>query len=528
MIREGKTLFFNETDGKGIIITSTKEKINFSVSEWDDYELMPSTGLKVVFDLEGSDAYKIVAKENYTDSIPTPSIETSLDEIETDKEITLEETAEEEIEEVAHEAFEEEPSINIIEDDEIEEVLKKERPDSITNTLNLSMAIKNYFTMIKKNIDTRKSYKNVDGRLEYFLIRRFLWTTYNNLTEIDIQIITPKIRTLGEDLTKMSNVYDDFRRKTKYPKLAYEEVFLSSQAEYLKIREGAQKIIKKLSRLELDEKKIGGIREVRKKELQESIQTEQFTVLEDELKSLNGTYVDVVHMMAELDERYKADMKLLQNFEKEYREDFYNLFAVEAKKHKFDLIDILNAQAYIFDIQLWHKAKSSKSVKAHFKKSSISGELNTRTYLKYYLNMQDKMKASEETKQLFKLYEYLTSIHKEYILIVMASAQDVLDCEVAIKSMEKTYETKTFIDELEAIKWAMKNSIKVLVLEEVLVKVRAERFLEIYAKNVLSKPKIVLIGDKPKNSKISIEKLVAHNASSRVVAQAVRDCVEKK
>jgi len=521
MITKGKTLFFNEADGHGIIITSTKEKINFSVSEWDDYEIMPVTGLEVIFDLEGNYAYEIVAKENYKENIPTPKIEI-------EKEISVEDTPEEEIKEILHEAFEEEPSIDIIEDDAIKEVLKEKRPESITNTLNLSTAITNYFTMIQKNIETRKAYKSVDGRLEYLLIRRFLWTTYNNLTEIDIKIITPKIRTLGEDLTKMSNVYDDFRRKTKYPKLAYEEVFLSSQAEYLKIREGAQKIIDKLSRLELDEKTIGSIREVRKKELEESIQTEQFTVLEDELKSLNGAYVDVVHMMAELDERYKADMKLLQDFEKEYREDFYKLFAVEAKKHEFDLVDILNAQAYIFDIQLWHKAKSSKPVKAHFKKSSISGELNTRTYLKYYLSTQDELKASEETKQLFKLYEYLTSIHKEYILIVMASTQDVLDYEMAIKSMEKTYETKTFIDELEAIKWAMKNSVKVLVLEEVLVKVQAERFLEIYAKNVLSKPKIVLIGDKPKNSKISIEKLVVRNASSRMVAQAVRDCVEKK
>ena len=267
---------------------------------------------------------------------------------------------------------------------------------------------------------------------------------------------------------------------------------------------------------------------LKKKELEESIQTEQFTVLEGELKSLNGTYVDVVHMMAELDERYKSDMKLLYDFEQEYKDDFYKLFAVEAKKHESDLIEILNAQAFIFDIQLWHQAKSSKSVKVHFKKSSISGELNTRTYLKYYLSTQDEIKASEETKKLFKLYAYLSSIHKDYVLIVMASSEDALDYETAIKSIEKTYDVKSFIDELNAIKWAMKNSVKVLVLEEELIKVRAERFLEIYSKNVLSNPKVVLIGNRPKESKISIGKLVAKGASSRVVAQAVRDVVESK
>ncbi len=524
---QGKILFFNENDGKGIIITATREKIDFRVSEWDDYELMPEKGLAVVFDLENANAVHIVAEENYVEDEILDEDFQEEDEDEDCQEEYEEFQEDEDTIVEPHEAFEEEVLIDVLEDTECD-VLKAERPQSITNTLNLSSAIKNYFTMIKENIDKRKAYKNAEGRLEYLLVRRFLWTTYNNLTEIDIKIITPKIRSLGEDLTKMSNIYDDFRRKIKYPKLAYAEVFLASQAEYLKIREGAQKIIEKLERLRLDEQTIGALKEVRKKELEESIDSEQFTALEDEFKSLSGTYVDVVHMMAELDERYKVDMKLLTDFEQEYREDFYKLFAVEAKKHESDLVDILNAQAYIFDLQLWHKAKHSKSIKAHFKQSSISGELNTRTYLKYYLSTQDETKATEETRKLFKLYEYLSSIHKEYILVVMATPQDALDYESSIKSMQKSYEVKTFIDELGAIKWAMKNSVKVLVLEDELVKVRAERFIEIYAKNVLSKPKIVLIGEKPKNSKISIEKLLQIGVSARLVAQAVRDCVETK
>ena len=525
MQTEGKILFFNENDGKGIIITATREKIDFLVAEWNDYELMPTTGLEVVFDVEDNYAYEIVAKENY---VAENSLEKDDDTFE-ENILVEEEVIEDDVDisEEEHEAFEDETLIDVLDDAECD-VLKEERPQSITNTLNLSTAIKNYFTMIQENIEKRKAYKNAEGRLEYLLVRRFLWTTYNNLTEIDIQIITPKIRTLGEDLTKMSNIYDDFRRKIKYPKLAYAEVFLASQAEYLKIRRGAQKILEKLERLRLDEQTIGALKEVRKKELQESIDSEQLSALEDEFKSLSGSYVDVVHMMAELDERYKSDMQLLTDFEQEYREDFYKLFGIEVKKHEFDLVDILNAQAYIFDLQLWHKAKHSKSIKAHFKQSSISGELNTRTYLKYYLSTQDETKATEETKKLFTLYEYLSSIHKEYILLVMATPQDALDYEAAIKSMQKSYEVKTFVDELNAIKWAMKNSVKVLVLEEELVKVRAERFIEIYAKNVLSKPKIVLIGEKPKNSKLSIEKLLQNGVSSRLVAQAVRDCVEKK
>ena len=514
----GKTLFFNETDGKGIIITSQREKVDFNVADWDDYDIMPKTGLEVVFELIDKQACCIVARENeknYQGKIST-EVEIKIEEDELPEII-------DDIPPIEH--FKEENNIDILEDNDA--ILEKERPESITNTLTLSNAITNYFNIIRANIESRNAYKKVDGRLEYLLVRRFIWTTYNNLTDIDIEIATPKIRSLKDDLIKMSSVYDDFIRKTKYPKLAYAEVFLSAQAEYMTIKVGTEKIIEKLNRLRLDEKKLGGIKEVKKQELEDNIHSSHFTALEGEMKSLNGTYVDVVHMMAELDERYKADLKLLNEFEKEYREDFYKLFAIEEKKYRYDLVDILNAQAYIFDIQLWHRAKRSKAVKAHFRKSSISGELNTKTYLKYYLSTQDAHKASGDTKKLFELYEYLISVHKDYILIMVASSQDALDYEASIKSIDKEYDSKAFVDEIQAIKWAMKNSVKLLVVEEQLAKVRVEKFLSLYSKNVLSTPKIILIGEKPKSTLSSISKLLSAGTSSRVIAQSVKSVMDE-
>jgi ribosomal protein S8 len=326
----------------------------------------------------------------------------------------------------------------------------------------------------------------------------------------------------------MGHIYDDFMRKTKYPHLAYQEVFLSSQAEYMKIKVGAQLIVDSLGRLKIDEALIGGTSEVKKNELKENIQTEQFFALEGELKSLNGAYVDVVHMMAELDERYKADMKLLNEFEDEHRKDFYKLFAVEADKHKYDLVDILKAQAYIFDMQLWNKAKRSKSVKTHFKKSSIVGELNAKTYLKHYLSTQDSNKSSTDTKKLFELYEYPVTVQKDYILVVSATSQDAMDHETAIKDLDKSYAVESFIDEIAAIKWAMKNSVKVLALEELLSKVGGEKFLRIYAKNVLSNPKIMFISEKSKFNEVAISKLVSPGASSKVLAQNVKSIIDEE
>lgn len=551
----GKILLFKPTSGNGIIINTSREKITFTIEDWDDFDVMPTLGLEVCFHQEEKQALNIVAKENESD-LRDSKVESPIEE---SQEITqsFEETVTEEIsvtekvvvkeeipvpEEIVSEreqeeentvdlevqndkdAFEREPLIEVIE--EMTEELEKPRPESITNSLNISAAVSNYFTIIKQNIDRRKNYKKADGRLDYRLIRRFIWTTYNNLTEIDLKIITPKVKVLCDDLKDMEKIYDDFVRKTKNPSVAYEEVFLSCQAEYQKIRNGAETIIEKLMQLKTNEKIIGGAKEVKKKEIEDEIHTEQFDLLKDELKSLNGAYVDVVHMMAELDERYKKDMQLLQEFEAEYREDFYKVFSQKAKAHEFDLVDILNAQAFVFDMQQWHQAKRSKIVREYFKTSSITGELNTKTYLKYYLSSQDEEKATGETKKLYELYEYLVSVQKDYIMVVSADYRDAIDYETAIHHIDKKYSVKSFVDELLAIKWAMKNSVKILVLESTLTNMQVEKFLFNYNKNVISIPKIILLGDKPRSNIMNISKLLNSGVSPQLVASSVTALID--
>jgi len=583
MNMNGKILFFNANDGNGIIITSTKEKINFNVQVWDDFDTMPSLGLEVCFKFLNDEASEVVSLENYSESDEDNSIETnqttpekekasepdtqetdSTDDEQTDseseenlqmKEDTQEETQTDTDEETDPEtlnesdeetsseedsessedtnAAEEDSSEHFDSDDDVEIInniddVKEEigpREESVTVTLNLSHAVTNYFNVIKDNIDKRESYKKVTGRLDYLTIRRFLWTTFNNLSEIDLHIITPKIKALSDDLKTMAHIYDDFMRKIKYPPLAYAEVFLSCQAEYQKIKDGSEKTIETLNRLKGSEKQVGGVLKIKKDELEKNIKTEEFSLLKDELKSLNGAYVDIVHMMAELDERYKHDMKLLTEFEKEYRDDFYELFDVAAIKYKKSLVEILSAQAFMLDEKLWEQAKSSKAVKAHFHKAGINGEFNTRAYLKYYLDTQDSTKATSETKKLFELYDYLSSLQKEQIMIVVSSAEDAIEYESVIKNTDKTYEAKAFIDEKSALKWALKYSIKVLVVEDQLAKMRVNIFLKYYKKYILVIPKIILLGSSKNSDEYAINKLLSKGVSPRVIAQNVKELI---
>ena len=530
----GKILFFNASDGKGIIITNDKKKIPFEVGEWDDFEVMPSLGLEIAFDLHNNTPTSIAAIANYVppekiiyeekEKEKVEHISDTHNKTEEQEDIASPEDALEENEDAEEEFFEEEPEINEIEEEEEEEEEElPQREESVTISLNVHKAVDNYFTIIEENINKRKLYKKVEGRLNYLLVRRFLWTIYNNLSEIDVHLINPQIRALSIDLKAMARVYDDFRLKTKYPHLAYEEVFLSCQAEYIKIKNGAEQTVARLKSLKGNEQYVGSALKVKKEDLAKSIDSEEFELLKNELRSLNGAYVDTVHMMAELDERYKHDMRILKEFEKEYRDDFYEIFARSAEKYKVDLVDILSAQAFILDDKLWNKAKFSKAVKAHFQKASIVGEFNTRTYLKYYLKPFENERMSDEVKKLSDLYEYLCSIHKEYVLILVNDSQDAMEFESSIKIVDKHIYTKSFIDPTKALKWAIKNSVRILIIENPLLQIHIETFLKNYQKYILSVPKIIILGEKPKSHEYPITKLLSKNSAPMLVAKNTKE-----
>jgi len=482
----GKIFLFNNSDGLGTIISNGKEKINFTSDNWNDFDVIPSIGLEVCFDyknFKASSIMSVITKNRADDS--------------SDKHFT------------------EQENITTLEDLQNDFTEKKK---AVKATLNIPKSISNYFDIINDNIKQRTSYKKVPGRLDYLVVRRFLWTTFNNLSEIDLKILTPDIKALNKDLKSMTRIYDDFINKTRFPVLAYEEVFLACQIEYLDIKDDTQKMIDRLNQLRASEEQLGKVLAQKKKELKKKVKSPEFEELRREYKVLNGTYVDMIHMMGELSERYKHDIELVNSFEKKFKHDFYKLFRDEAKKYKSNIVEILSAQAFLLDSKLWKQAKSSKVVKEHFYKAGVRDDLNTKTYLKYYLDTLDSSKTGDETQKLFELFDYLTEIHKEFIMVVVSSAQDAMEYESDIKKIDRTYNVKAFIDEKLALQWAIKNSIKVLVIEDKLAKLQLLTFFKHYKKLVCTSPKIILLGRDSKSNIYTINKALSKGVSPRVIS----------
>jgi len=494
----GKILFYSEQNGNGIIITQEKEKIKFDIQEWDDYEIMPSIGLSVSFNKENGVVQKIHVSKETVDTVPKIKEQKETPK-QTQAEIKTQKIKKEETQKSSPPKCKNKDLKKI--GDELNALLNNssDNINSLNAKISLSMDIadtmRQYFEGIKKELHKRQGYKKVNGRLDYSLAKRFLWTTFNNLTDIDDKIVTLRISSISEDLKFMSQLKDNFDRKIQYPLTAFEDIFLSSQVEYTLVNQMTIEITERLNLLNTKEEKLNFEKKKKIKEIEQETDKEQKQLLTKELKTLNGTYVDIIHMMAKLQEIHKKNTKRLREFEATYKESFYKKFQAEAKKYQKTITEILNAQAYLLDFVLWKEAKTSKAILDYFHELSIDIELNTKTYLKYYLSTLDEGKANVETKELFKFYDYLVQNQKNYILILTSDVQDALDYTQFIQNSNQNLCVKSFISELESIKWAMLNTIKIIVIEDTLISTTAQQYLDYYHTHIFSKPKIILIGD---------------------------------
>jgi len=563
MENTGKILFYNDSNGEGIIITQEKKKYKFSVNEWSDFESMPIAGLEVSFKIEEDKAIEIEVVPQKEEKQEKPIIPKTLPKQEQEnkepeesskifQEVTLPNNytpldktkniikekkisvqAEDEDEEVVKAQRYKEEELTISEE-ELADLLTNSKQSiskldkNIKQTMSISDTMKRYFHFVSESINKRLGYKKVNGRLDYKLAKRFIWTTYNNLREIDFHIISIRIKSVSDDLKQMGRLQEDFERKVRYPTIAFEDIFLSSQIEYRKTKIIAQKISEKLSSLKVKEHSLGVERKKFQKQIEEEESLSQKQDLQKKLKIISGTYVDIVHMIAKLQDEYTLQMEKLVKFEEEHKDLFNKEFTKEAKRYKNFILDIVNAQAYLLDFLLWKEAKTSKAILNHFKNLAIDVELNTKGYLKYYLSTLDESKTNEHTKELFELYKHLQDIYKDYVLILSDDVQDAMEFEQCIKGIVKNLGVKAFIDELQALKWAMTNSVKIIVITDTLQLSSSQKFLDSYHNNIFSKPEIVFLGHIPeKHSKnYSIRRVLPRNASARVVMQTIKEVIE--
>lgn len=372
---KARILYYNKSTGEGKLIDEKGVKHAFHADSWDDFKTMPMPGMVVSCRVAG----------NKIDSL-VPATASSAKEKQED---VAEETSPQKVLEKA-------PSASI--------------PHDGHSSLGIEECLKNYFEPIDFLIGSPPKIVKTDEYLDFFKIRRFLLTAFNDLQEID-----PHIRMdtdLKERFMVLQNLYKAYKNtehNISNAGLAFELVFLRNQPEYLQHIRKKEECLTRISAMgEIEESIYPEIRdrENRLKQLKYADHEER-KKLETELKKMKKSYVDAIHEGASLSEEVRSMQDLKAVYTKRYYDDFVKHFEKKAEYYLKIMERILGYKAYAFDRFLWHKASRSKAIREHFSESHIDGEFSTLTFLKYYLNTLDVDKLSEEQKELFDLLAYL-------------------------------------------------------------------------------------------------------------------------
>lgn len=366
---KGRILFYNSQTGQGKVILQSGEKVSFSADMWDDYETMPETGRNVECELEEGEIRELKALpvESETEEPESPPI----------------------------------PSTPI----------NRNGP-----TFTVEQTLTNYFKPIDYLIGDPPEVVNTKAQLDYFLIRRFLMTAYNDLRGLDSSLHRNRdVKEKLEEIQQLHKAYYTVRDRVEMSKLAFEMIFLRSQPEYLQFIRHKEQCLNRISTLSQVEESL--FPDIQKKEeaLKKIPPSEDAKrrAVEDELKNLRRHYVDAIHENAGLAEELNTMEDLKATYTEQYFDTFVKELLQRGGQYLKQLGRILNYRAYEFDKLIWKYAATSKMVREYFSNARIKGSYSTLTFLRYYLKTLDKEKAGSEQQELFELLAYLEKQEKK-------------------------------------------------------------------------------------------------------------------
>jgi hypothetical protein len=398
----GRIIFYNDTIGNGIILTEDRRKFNFSINDWEDFDYLPEIGLSVAFGSRNG-----VAK-----SIYVPNDSTSL-----------------------------------------KSSLAKRKKQSITT----ESVIEGYFNAMNHDLGDFAVYNRALHSIDFLRLRRFLFTSFNNLTEIDSSLLQTEINSMKEDLLKISAIYDSFKLRSKQMKKAFHELFLDQSEEFTKAKEKLEKNGVTLGQYELNIT----MAEIELKALEHSIgenesEENNYELIERAIKRARAVMVDAIHNKRELEEENRRLIEFIDMMISENEESFKVKFTTQAEIFNAKIISLLNKVAYVFETTLWKKARKSRFIRKHFSRTQTNERLSSTAYLKYYLRSLDMEKLSEDKKELYDLVPYMESLQTRsvvYFYEKSISAQKIkqvlleIDKEIDFRASTRAHQILKILDD---------------------------------------------------------------------------------
>ncbi len=269
-----------------------------------------------------------------------------------------------------------------------------------------------------------QKYRNIDAnapQVDFLRMRRFLLTAYNDIRDIDGNIIDKSLNTLRSEIDKIFRYFSEFKIKSNYSvKYAYEKIFLTQQPNYNALVEKITHAQSMITRATLQEKPLALQIKSKEKKLASFTDTKSkaYFVFEKNLKSMRKRYADLVYYIGKQRELLAKLLRVRVIFIERFFTNFKSIYTPLVKEFEEHLILVLNIKAAELDANLWASAKQSRLVRNFFIKSGIVGTYSSKTFLKYYLRNIDRQKAGANSQKLFALLEYLESISAKNIVLI--------------------------------------------------------------------------------------------------------------
>ncbi len=317
--------------------------------------------------------------------------------------------------------------------------------------------IKHYENDIKSNKD-----------LDFLRIKRFLFTAYNDLFELDSTIPNLALSNLKSELGKLDREYESFIKKSSYPpQYSYEKIFLAYQIEFVKNEELIQTTQSIIKSATIQQASMGQALKNMENQFAARNDTGSASYLQaqNNLKSFRKRYVDLLHYLSQQKEKLAKITKAGEEFSDKFFEPFLKSYLPLTKELKQDFIKLLNAKAYDLDSLLWQRAKRSLSVRRFFIEAGITGTYSSKTFLKYFLRSLDHNKLSKETKGLFDLLKYLEAFSRKNILLIQEDPKDSKYYKEYLKNFDNSLQVSTSNDPRDNLRLSNLVEIHIVVME---------------------------------------------------------------
>ncbi len=482
---EAKITFYNENSGRGKLLTRDGDVHNFSVDAWRDFDVMPQVGVLVEFAQEGSKITKIViSKNNKTE--PTSQSEQKKD--------TPQNTQKEQNIEVAK---------------------KNKNLPTLTVTRNSEECLSEYYQDTLLLVENYQNIQENEKELNFLRMKRFLFTAYNDLYELDSGLTDKDMANIKKELSSLQRDYETLKYKNSYPsEYLFEKIFLSRQQGYVDLNEELELTVAKVKSFSLNEKPLLDRMSEKEKEIlgyKGDKKGDAYLALEEQLKHIKKRYVDLLHEVALMRDKQEKLRVVLEEFRSENIEEFLKKQQALSRYLDSKLIRMLNIKAYKFDTMLWERAKKSKIIRQFFMDADIDGTYSSKTFLKYYLRTLDKEKLSHENKELIELQKYLESLGNEVVLIVRNGVEKANKTKFLVESVDQDLKVNSVYDPGESFKICLKQKPDIIILDYNLRTINAPEYAKKYRELVGGGQKdptfCVILDESQKNEATACKKM---------------------